>query len=88
MEHNSLFDCNIVNADISVTISATIPSSKSSNTTNSKTYNSTTRKNYCTVDGCYKEGIYEIPGFSGKTEYYCSEHYKEMQCFLDIILGN
>lgn len=36
-------------------------------------------EHYCAVDGCYEEGEYEVEGFSGEIEYYCKEHYDEMQ---------
>lgn len=34
--------------------------------------------NYCEADGCYKKGVKEYVGISGKTEYYCNEHYQEI----------
>lgn len=33
----------------------------------------------CEVDGCGKIGTYELVGFSGEYEYYCYEHYKELE---------
>lgn len=36
---------------------------------------------YC--EECGKEAAYAIDGITGKKEYYCSKHYKEMQDFLD-----
>ena len=34
---------------------------------------------YCQASGCYKEGTETVTGISGSTEYYCQEHYNEMQ---------
>ena len=34
---------------------------------------------YCQASGCYKEGTKTVTGISGSTEYYCQEHYNEMQ---------
>ncbi len=34
---------------------------------------------YCDADGCYKEGVKTMTGFSGETEYYCQQHYDEIQ---------
>ena len=42
----------------------------------------------CEVSGCYKEGTNEITGFSGTSEYYCTEHYNEMMEMLGNMLGN
>lgn len=33
----------------------------------------------CEVDGCNADGIYDIEGISGQTEYYCYTHYKEIE---------
>lgn len=58
-------------------------------TYSSKTYNndslSKTDKRYCEVDDCYKEGIKEITGLSGKVEYYCYDHYQEMQDIISMM---
>lgn len=37
----------------------------------------------CEAGNCTKEGTKAITGLSGKTEYYCEQHYKEM--LLDIV---
>ena len=34
---------------------------------------------YWQARGCYKEGTKTVTGISGSTEYYCQEHYNEMQ---------
>ncbi len=34
---------------------------------------------YCQASGCYKEGTKTVTGISGSTEYYCQDHYNEMQ---------
>ena len=38
-----------------------------------------TIEHYCDADACYKEGTKTITGISGATEYYCQEHYDEIQ---------
>lgn len=35
--------------------------------------------NLCEVQGCSEDGTNKIVGLSGKTEYYCDEHYKAMK---------
>ena len=35
--------------------------------------------NLCEVDECSEDGINEIIGISGKTEYYCDKHYKSLK---------
>ncbi len=35
--------------------------------------------NPCEVQGCSEDGTNKIVGLSGKTEYYCDEHYKSMR---------
>ncbi len=53
-------------------------SSSSGNSSNSSGSTSSS-SHTCAVSGCNKAGVYSIQGISGQTEYYCSEHYKEMQ---------
>lgn len=48
-------------------------SSYSSNTSGSSI------THYCQASGCYKEGTKTVTGISGATEYYCQDHYNEMQ---------
>ncbi len=43
-------------------------------------------KHICEVDGCNKEGTNSIQGLSGKMEYYCTEHYFEMNEMLENML--
>ncbi len=57
--------------------SSSLPSSSFSSNSSRKTV-----EHYCEADGCYKEGIISVTGFSGEPEYYCQDHYDEM---LDII---
>jgi hypothetical protein len=40
--------------------------------------NSSSSLNLCEVKECSEDGTNEIIGISGKTEYYCDEHYKAM----------
>lgn len=60
-----------------------------SSTYSSKTYSnnssSKTDKHYCEVDDCYEEGTKIITGLSGKTEYYCYDHYQEMQDIISMM---
>ena len=35
-------------------------------------------KHQCEASGCTKEGTRELTGFSGATEYYCTEHYNQI----------
>ena len=46
---------------------------KSSSSASAK---STTK--YCEASGCVKSGTKKYSGISGKTEYYCNEHYNEI----------
>lgn len=45
-----------------------------------------TEKHIC--EECSDEGIYSMTGLSGKTEYYCYKHYKELEDMMEKILGN
>ena len=40
-------------------------------------------KHYCDASGCIKEGTKVVTGLSGDLEYYCKEHYDEMQNIID-----
>ncbi|SFQ07305.1 hypothetical protein SAMN04487928_11761 [Butyrivibrio proteoclasticus] len=44
--------------------------------------------NNCIVDGCNKTSTYSVTGLNGSLEYYCDEHYKEMQDILNGMLSN
>ena len=50
--------------------------------------NSSADKPTCEVDGCEKEGVVEIDGFSGKKEYYCQDHYNEMEEIIQSMLND
>lgn len=45
-----------------------------------------TEKHIC--EECSDEGIYSMTGLSGKTEYYCYKHYKELEEMMEKMLGN
>lgn len=42
-------------------------------------------KHHC--EQCSKEGTYSIEGLTGRTEYYCTQHYNEMVSALEKLLG-
>lgn len=44
------------------------------------------KKHYCDASGCTKNGTYSIDGVSGK-EYYCYEHYKQMEAWAEMFMG-
>lgn len=46
----------------------------------------TTSTHYCQVSGCTNKAEYVIDGTGGKKEYYCYEHYKQMEEFVDTIM--
>lgn len=67
-------------------------SSSSSNNANSSSssslYSSSSSKtieHYCEADGCYKEGTKAITGLSGEVEYYCYDHYQEIQDIISMM---
>lgn len=39
-------------------------------------------EHYCEASGCTKEGTKVVTGLSGDPEYYCQEHYDEMQSII------
>lgn len=45
-------------------------------------------QHYCEADGCYKEGTKAVTGFSGETEYYCTEHYNEIIEIINKLYGD
>lgn len=45
-------------------------------------------KKYCIVDGCYKEATKSIVGISGQTEYYCKQHYDELEDLVNNLLNS
>lgn len=58
----------------------------SSRSTNKITITNTTTTNYCAASGCSKKGTYSINETSGK-EYYCYEHYKQMEAWAEMLMG-
>ena len=44
------------------------------------------QKHTCEV--CSKEGKYTLTGLSGTTEYYCAEHYNEINDMINNMFGN
>lgn len=44
-----------------------------------ETFQDVKKRNFCEVDGCHNIGLYQIKGFSGEIEYYCYDHYKEIE---------
>lgn len=59
--------------------SASYEENNFSETTSYEASSSKTIEHYCEVDGCYDAGTKTITGFSGDIEYYCWDHYNEMQ---------
>lgn len=53
--------------------------SNSSNSSYSSNTSGSSITHYCQASGCYKEGTKAVTGISGDTEYYCQDHYNEMQ---------
>ncbi len=49
---------------------------------------SSSSKHQCMADGCSKEGTNKIMGLNGTYEYYCSEHYREMEEIIKMLLGD
>lgn len=48
----------------------------------SSSSSSSSIEHYCDASGCTKEGTKAVTGLSGATEYYCQEHYDEMQSII------
>lgn len=44
-------------------------------------------QHYCEASGCMQIGTYKIKGITGKYEYYCYQHYKQLEENLKTILG-
>lgn len=44
---------------------------------------SNSKMNGHTCEECGREGVYRYKSFTGKTEYYCAKHYKELKDMLD-----
>ena len=73
-ENNSYTTNNLSYENSSSTLSSLYDEDYSDYSAKAKTI-----KNYCDADDCYKEGTKTMTGLSGATEYYCYEHYNEMQ---------
>ena len=56
------------------------------NSTSKGTQSMQTHK--CEVDGCQNDGRHSMIGFSGTTEWYCDEHYQEMEDILDMMIDD
>lgn len=54
--------------------------------TTAKPQTTQSTKIYCIVDGCYKEATKTITGISGQPEYYCKQHYDELEALVDMLL--
>ncbi len=57
-------------------------------TTTAKVQTTQSPKNYCIAEGCYKEADKSITGISGQTEYYCKEHYDELEELINMLLDS
>ena len=84
---------NKVVSDATTTVTTEIITQEANNTTEATTQEKTTRvmteatteKSYdhvCEASGCTKEGTKSITGISGATEYYCTQHYNEIQSMI------
>lgn len=74
---NSLYESSGYDNDDLITDNSSSNSLSYSDSYNGSSYK--TIEHYCEADGCYKEGIKTLIGFSGKTEYYCQSHYDHIQ---------
>lgn len=41
-----------------------------------------------TCEECSREGTHTLTGVSGRTEYYCTEHYNQIMDILDELYDN
>lgn len=57
-------------------------SSYSNGSSSNSSSSSSFIEHYCDASGCTKEGTKIVTGLSGDPEYYCSEHYDEMQSII------
>lgn len=57
-------------------------SSSYSSDSSSSSSSSSSVEHYCDASGCTKEGTKVVTGLSGDPEYYCQEHYDEMQSII------
>lgn len=81
-----IFNFNNSEKDVVTTTPKSYTSSSSPTKTDDYTTTTTTTTHYCDASGCNKKGTYSIDGVSGK-EYYCYEHYKQMEAWADMIMG-
>lgn len=84
---NSSYDnSNIINDDSdsnsSYSSSSSYNDSDDDYSSGSSSNSSSYIEHYCDASGCTKEGIKVITGLSGDPEYYCQEHYDEMQSII------
>lgn len=76
------------NSDSDDSGSSSSSSHNSDSSDSSSSYSDSSSKaieHYCESDGCYKEGTEAITGFSGETEYYCYDHYQEIQDIISMM---
>jgi len=52
-----------------------------------KSQSSSTYTHTCEADGCYNEGTKSIRGLNGTLEYYCFDHYQELESIFNDITG-
>lgn len=71
------------NSNYSSTYNSNYTKIETNNTTENKTENIT---HYCDASGCTKKGTYYLDGTSGD-EYYCYEHYKQMEQWAEMLMG-
>lgn len=57
-------------------------------TEKAQTTTTTKEKKYCIVDGCEKEATESIVGISGQIEYYCQQHYDELEDLINKLLNS
>lgn len=59
---------------------------KNTTISNEKTHSDSTYAHTCEADGCNNEGIKCITGLNDTLEYYCLNHYQELENMLDDII--
>lgn len=69
-------------SDSSYSSSSSSSSSSYSSDSSSSSSSSSSVEHYCDAGGCTKEGTKVVTGLSGDPEYYCQEHYDEMQSII------
>lgn len=53
-----------------------------------KTQSNSTYTHTCEADGCYNEGIKSIKGLNDTLEYYCLDHYQELENIINDMIGD